>query len=406
MPSVFKRIPAEAWPGLALLGAAAVAMLIANSALGPAQQALLKTDLSAGFGAAAITLPLSGWVKNGLMAIFFFYAGLELKRELLEGALSKPTAAILPAAGAVGGMALPALIYLGAAGDGFAQGWAIPAATDIAFALGVLALLGPRVPAALKAFLLAVAVIDDLGAILIVAFAYTGAISGVWLGWAAAAFAALFGLNRLGVRSMWPYAVLALPLWVAMQNSGVNPTLAGVLAAAVIPLRDRTGGSPLHDLEHRLRPWVLYGVMPIFALANAGAPLGAGLITALGHPVAVGTALGLALGKPVGITLAVLAAARAMRAPLPGTLAQVLGVAAVAGIGFTMSLFIGALAFDDPALAAPVRIGVYAGSISAAILGLLILVRVLPPSAPAAGGEDPTHPFIGPETAYREPPPR
>jgi NhaA family Na+:H+ antiporter len=146
--------------------------------------------------------------------------------------------------------------------------------------------------------------------------------------------------------------------------------------------------------------------MPIFALANAGAPLGAGLITALGHPVAVGTALGLALGKPVGITLAVLAAARAMRAPLPGTLAQVLGVAAVAGIGFTMSLFIGALAFDDPALAAPVRIGVYAGSISAAILGLLILVRVLPPSAPAAGGEDPTHLFIGPETAYREPPPR
>jgi NhaA family Na+:H+ antiporter len=405
MIGLLKRIPAEAWPGLALLGAAALAMLIANSALGPAQQALLKTDLSAGFGAAAITLPLSGWVKNGLMAIFFFYAGLELKRELLEGALSTPAGAILPAAGAIGGMALPAAIYLWVAGASYPQGWAIPAATDIAFALGVLALLGPRVPVQLKAFLLAVAVIDDLGAILIVAFAYTGAISGVWLGWAAAAFAALFGLNRLGVRKIWPYAILALPLWVAMQNSGVNPTLAGVLAAAVIPLRDRTGGSPLLDLEHGLRPWVLFGVMPVFALASAGAPLGAGLMAALGHPVAIGTALGLAIGKPVGITLAVLAAVMVMRTPLKITIAQLFGVAAVAGVGFTMSLFIGALAFDDPALAAPVRIGVYAGSISAAILGLLILVRVLPPTAPAASDEDPTHPFIGPETAYREPPP-
>jgi Na+:H+ antiporter, NhaA family len=397
-----RLLPPEALPGIVLLVAAAVAMIIVNSPLGPAQQALLKTDLSAGFGAAAITLPLSGWVKNGLMAIFFFFVGLELKRELMEGALSKPAAAILPAAGAAGGMALPALIYLWAAGDGYAQGWAIPAATDIAFALGVLALLGPRVPAALKAFLLAVAVIDDLGAILIVAFAYTGAISGIWLGWAAAAFAGLFGLNRLGVRSFWPYAVLALPLWIAMQNSGVNPTLAGVLAAAVIPLRDRAGGSPLHDLEHALRPWVLYGVMPVFALANAGAQLGAGLMAALAHPVAVGTALGLAVGKPIGITLAVLAAAKIMRAPLPGTLMQVVGVAAIAGIGFTMSLFIGALAFDDPALAAPVRIGVYAGSITAAIVGLLILVRALPATAAPAEGDDPTHPFIAPEAAYRE----
>jgi NhaA family Na+:H+ antiporter len=341
-------------------------------------------------------------VKNGLMAIFFFYAGLELKRELLEGALSTPSGAILPAVGAIGGMALPAAIYLWVAGAAYPQGWAIPAATDIAFALGVLALLGPRVPVQLKAFLLAVAVIDDLGAILIVAFAYTGAISGVWLGWAAAAFAALFGLNRLGVRKIWPYAILSLPLWVAMQNSGVNPTLAGVLAAAVIPLRDRTGGSPLHDLEHGLRPWVLFGVMPVFALANAGAPLGAGLMAALGHPVAIGTALGLAIGKPVGITLAVLAAVMVMRTPLKITIAQLFGVAAIAGVGFTMSLFIGALAFSDPALTAPVRMGVYAGSIGSAILGLLILARALPATPATADIEDPTHPFIAPEGAYRE----
>jgi NhaA family Na+:H+ antiporter len=399
--SFLKRVPADAWPGIALLLSAAAAMVIVNSAAGGAHQALLKQEGVIGIGNAAIAMPLSSWVKNALMAIFFFYAGLELKREMLEGALASPGRAALPFAAAVGGMALPAILYLSVAGLGeYKSGWAIPAATDIAFALGVLALLGPRVPAALKAFLLAVAVIDDLGAILIVAFVYTDAINTVALAWAGLFLAVLVAMNAARVKAIGPYVLGSLPLWVAMQESGINPTVAGVLAAATIPLRDRDGGSPLHDAEHGLRPYVLFGVMPLFALANAGAVLGDGLMEALAHPVAIGIALGLAAGKPLGILSMTLLFARVLRTPLPGTSVQLLGLALLAGIGFTMSLFIGALAFADPALAAPVRIGVYAGSLTAAVVGLAILAATLPAGARLAPQEDPARPFIAEEPAY------
>jgi Na+:H+ antiporter, NhaA family len=392
----FKRVPVEAWPGIALIAATTLAMLVVNSDLNTYHQGLLSQKAVIGFGEASISMSLSSWVKNALMAIFFFYAGIELKRELLDGALASLGKAALPLAAALGGMALPALIYLLIAGTGvYKAGWAIPAATDIAFALGVLALLGPRVPATLKAFLLAVAVIDDLGAILIVAFVYTDTISWLALGWAGLFFSVLVAMNLMGIRALGLYALASLPLWAAMQASGINPTVAGVLAAATIPLRDRTGDSPLLHAEHALQPYVLFGIMPIFALANAGAVLGGDLFAALTHPVALGVAGGLALGKPIGIFAMTLLGARLLRTALPGTATQVLGLGCIAGIGFTMSLFIGALAFTDPSVAAPTRMGVYAGSLLAAIAGLVILAATLPKGrGKLALKEDPTHPFI------------
>jgi len=396
---MIRRVPVEAWPGIALLASALVAVAVVNSPLGDDHAAVLKAVASVGYGDAVIAMPLSGWVKNALMAVFFFFVGLELKRELLEGELSNPSAALLPVAGAAGGMALPALLYLMFAGADHPSGWAIPAATDIAFALGALSLLGRRVPVALKAFLLAVAVVDDLGAILIVAFVYTAGIDWVWLAWAGVFVAALALLNRLGVAAIAAYALAALPLWVATQNSGVNPTLAGVVAAAFVPMRDRRGGSPLLDAEHGLRAWVLFGVMPVFALANAGVSFAGGFGQALAHPIALGVAFGLAVGKPVGIAACAVLVARLMGARLPGRPVELFGVGCVAGIGFTMSLFIGTLAFADPALQAPVRVGVYSGSLAAAALGLAILAAVLPrpSSAVAAPGTDPSRPFIAEE---------
>lgn len=399
-----KSLPRDAIPGLVLVACAVTALIIANSPLGYAYESLLKTQGAVSFGVGVIEMPLAYWIKNALMAVFFFFAGMELKRELLEGQLADFRAAALPVAGAIGGMAVPALIYLGLAGSPqFVAGWAIPSATDIAFALGVLSLLGSRVPPPLKAFLLAVAVVDDLGAILIVAFVYTTGLDLGWLAWAGFWFLGLLILNRFKVRSLGAYALLALPLWVAMQNSGINPTIAGVLAATAIPLRDRHGGSPLHDIEHALRPWVLYGVMPVFALSAAGVSFAGGFVTLLMHPVAMGAGLGLALGKPIGITLTTLLAAALLRAKRPGSLPEMIGVGCIAGIGFTMSLFIGALAFTDPALAAPVRVGVYAGSIVAAIAGLIILAGALKRGEGAGSGRDETHPFIGPEPGYDKP---
>lgn len=397
-------LPKDAIPGVVLVACAATALIVANSPLGPDYEYLLKTKGVVAFGSGVIEMPLAYWIKNALMAIFFFFAGMELKRELLEGQLANLRAAALPIAGAVGGMALPAALYLAIAGTGaFVAGWAIPSATDIAFALGVLSLLGSRVPPSLKAFLLAVAVVDDLGAILIVAFVYTTGLQVEWLAWAAGWFAVLLVLNRLKVRSLGAYALVALPLWVSLQNSGVNPTIAGVLAAAAIPLRDKVGGSPLHDAEHLLRPWVLFGVMPVFALSAAGVSFAAGFVDVLLHPVALGAGVGLAVGKPIGITLVTLIACKLMRAQLPGSVMEIVGVGSIAGIGFTMSLFIGALAFDDPTLAAPVRVGVYAGSIVSAVLGLLILVQARRRAARRRKSErDQTHPFIGPEPEYEK----
>jgi NhaA family Na+:H+ antiporter len=378
-------------------------MAIANSDFSELHRTLTYTQLSVSFGEAAIAMPLSNWVKNALMAIFFFFAGLELKRELIEGALARWRDALLPLAGATGGIVLPAFIYLAFAGSAYAQGWAIPAATDIAFALGALALLGPRVPVALKAFLLAVAVVDDLGAILIVAFVYTEEISWMWLAWAGLWFSLMVLLNRLKVAAPGVYLLLLIPLWVCLQNSGVNPTIAGVLAAACIPMRDQYGHSPLEDTEHAIRPYVMFGVMPVFALATAGASLGAGLGEALSHPIALGIAAGLAIGKPFGITLMTVLAARLVNSQSPGKVSHIVGVSCVAGIGFTMSLFIGALAFVDPTLQTPLKMGVYAGSLLAGTSGLLILFFTLPNRADevTAAGDDPARPFLAQDPDYR-----
>lgn len=395
-------LPADAGPGALLVATALAAVAVVNSPLGPVHAEVLATKFAIGPEGAGISMKVSDWVKNALMAVFFFFVGLELKKELLEGQLSNPKAAILPIAGAAGGMAAPALIFLALAGSqGFAAGWAIPAATDIAFALGVLSLLGSRVPAALKAFLLAVAVVDDLGAILIVAFVYTDTIHWDQLAWAGAVLAVLVVMNRLAIARVGLYLLVGLALWVFMQNSGVNPTIAGVLIAGCVPLKDRQGQSPLHKAEHDFRPWVHFLIMPVFAFANAGVSFSGGVEAAL-HPVSLGAALGLALGKPLGITLMTLLAAVALRAVKPGTLVQIVGVSCIAGIGFTMSLFIGALAFDDPALAAPVRIGVYAGSILSAVAGLVILSRSLPQVEACRPDEDPTHPFIACEPGYED----
>lgn len=380
--NLLRRIPAEAWPGIVLFGSAILAMVIVNSAFGDEYTNFLKVTITVGPESAPISLTISSWVKNLFMAGFFFYAGLELKRELLEGALSSPKRAVLPLAGAVGGMALPAIIYLLVTGGGeFTNGWAIPAATDIAFALGALALLSSRVPGALKAFLLAVAVVDDLGAILIVAFVYTERISGAWLLAVAAIYAGMVALNRLRIGSLWPYFALTVPLWIAMQYSGVNPTIAGVLAALSIPLRDRHGGEPLHRAEHLLRPWVLYGIMPIFALSAAGAVFSGSIAEAITSPVALGITAGLFFGKAIGITTMTVLVAKLLRAQLSITFLQLLGVGFLAGIGFTMSLFIGSLAFTDPALETSVKVGVYAGSLLSATTGLILLSFALPKQA-------------------------
>jgi NhaA family Na+:H+ antiporter len=377
MPDFLKRIPSEAWPGIVLLLCAVIAMFLANSAWAPTQHDFLQSVGSVSFREIAISMTLAEWVKNLLMAVFFFYVGLELKRELMEGALSSWSTAMLPLIAALGGVLCPALIYLAVTrGSGFEHGWAIPAATDIAFALGVVALLGSRVPPAMKVFLLAIAVVDDLIAILVIAFFYSESIDLGWLGIVALFYVPMLILTRYRKNWHGMYMLLAMPMWVAMQMSGVNPTIAGVLAALAIPMRGKDGTSLLIELEHSLRPYVHYGVMPAFALASAGAAVGGGLAASLGHPVGLGIMLGLFLGKPVGITLGTLLGSLLLKAKRPGTLPSVIGVGFVAGIGFTMSLFIGKLAFHDASAELAVKMGVYAGSLLSAIVGLVILAIV------------------------------
>ena len=397
-------LPEEALPGVLLVVSALAAMLVVNSPWGGAYHAVLATPVTVGPTGGGIEMTLSYWIKNALMAIFFFFVGLELKREILEGQLSTPKAAMLPILGAAGGMAVPALRFIGFAGHaGFGHGWAIPAATDIAFALGVLSLMGTRVPPALKAFLLAVAVVDDLGAIVIVAFFYTAHVDTGAMIKAGLVFVALIAMNRFKIRSIGLYILVGIVLWVFMHQSGISATIAGVLVAACVPLHDRHDKSPLHEAEHDFRPWVLFGIMPIFAFANAGIDF-AGANAYFVHPITLGAAFGLIFGKPIGITIMTFVGSKLMRAQLPGTFSQILGVACIAGIGFTMSLFIGALAFKDPSLATPVRLGVYAGSVLSAILGLVILARVLPAalSPDQLDDDDETDPFLVAEPIFRD----
>jgi Na+:H+ antiporter, NhaA family len=380
----------EAASGIVLLAAAILALVISNTPLSWLYDALLDTPIEIRLGEFALGKPLLLWINDGLMAVFFLLVGLEIKREMLQGELSGKGQAILPAIAAAGGMAVPAALYVAINwGDAAAlRGWAIPAATDIAFAVGVLALLGPRVPLALKAFLTAVAIFDDVGAIAIIAVFYTDALSLASLGFAALAAAALAFLNYFGVLKLIPYILIGTFLWVCVLKSGVHATLAGVVLALAIPLRtrERAGYAPLTYLEHKLHPWVAFGIMPLFGFANAGVTLiGMDLATLLGK-LPLGIVAGLFVGKQVGIYAFTWVAIRAGLASMPQGVswAQIYGASLLAGIGFTMSLFIGILAFSDPAQAAGVRIGVLAGSLLSAVCGYVFL-RATSPAPRRAG---------------------
>ncbi|MBP2299924.1 Na+/H+ antiporter NhaA [Azospirillum picis] len=373
----------ESAGGVVLMAAAVLALLWANSPAAPLYDAILAMKVAVTAGGVGLDKPLILWINDGLMAVFFLLVGLEIKREALEGELSSPAKAMLPGIAALGGMAAPALVYclFAQAEPGALQGWAIPAATDIAFALGVLALLGNRVPGSLRVFLLALAIMDDLGAIVIIAVFYSHGLVPAALVLAAASALGLFLLNRAGVRTLAPYLLLGLVLWVCVLKSGIHATLAGVVLAFAIPLRDagdggrRAGDAPLLRLEHALHPWVAFLIMPVFALANAGVPLGGISPAILLEPVPLGIALGLFLGKQAGVFLAVWIAVHtgAAERPAGARWGQIYGVAVLTGIGFTMSLFIGTLAFSDPVHAVEVRLGVLTGSVGSALAGYALL---------------------------------
>lgn len=369
----------EAASGLLLIAAAILALIINNSPLSWLYNGLLDTPVVAQIGALKIAKPLLLWINDGLMALFFLLIGLEVKREVLDGQLSKPSQIVLPGAAAIGGMLVPALIYwfLNRDNPAALDGWAIPTATDIAFALGVLALLGKRVPVSLKLFLMTLAIIDDLGAIVIIAIFYSGELSTLSLGLAAACIAALVAMNRLGVVKLGPYMIIGLILWVCVLKSGVHATLAGVTLAFCIPLRTKNAEpSPLLTLEHALHPWVAYGILPLFAFANAGLSLTGVTAESFTHHVPMGIAVGLLLGKTLGVFGLTWLAVKTGIAALPqgANWGQVLGVAILCGIGFTMSLFVGSLAFVPGAseYAGMDRMGILTGSVFAALIGYAV----------------------------------
>ena len=368
-----KFLNQEASGGIVLMASALLALVAANSAVSTSYFGALHVDIAG--------MSLLHWINDGLMALFFLLVGLEIKRELLEGALSTWPRRALPGIAAAGGMIVPALIYVGlnAGSAETLRGWAIPAATDIAFALGVLALLGPRAPVSLKVFLTALAILDDLGAVLIIALFYSSGLSVTYLCLAALTLAALFALNRTGIMRLSPYLVLGAVLWFLVLKSGIHATLAGVALAAAIPLKVRgavdAAPSPLSRLEHGLSPWIAFLVVPIFGFANAGVSLAGMTPSAVLDPVPLGVAAGLFLGKQIGVFGSAWVAIRLRLADLPAhaTWLQLYGVSALCGIGFTMSLFIGLLAFGDPHLQDATKMGVLAGSLLSAIAGWLII---------------------------------
>jgi NhaA family Na+:H+ antiporter len=407
--------------GLVLLACTAVALVWANSPWADGYHHLWEAPVTVGAPGFGLTLSLHHWVNDGLMAVFFFLVGLEIKREVLVGELASLRSAALPVAAALGGMVAPALLYtaVNAGGPG-AAGWGIPMATDIAFALGILALLGDRVPSGLRVFLAALAIADDLGAVLVIAFFYTGALDWGAMGGAAAVLAVLVALNRAGARRPLTYALLGIALWLFVLASGVHATIAGVLLALTVPARTRisedqflaraeasladfraadepgttvltnrghqaalqamesacdAAQAPLQRIEHALHGFVAFVVMPVFALANAGVPLGSGIGTAARSPIALGVVLGLALGKPLGITLASWLAVRSGAADLPAgvTWRHVHGAGWLGGIGFTMSLFVAGLAFADPGVLDTAKLGVLGASVVAGLVGYGLL---------------------------------
>lgn len=364
----------EASGGILLMAAAAAALIVANSPLGEDYFHALHIMVG--------PLSLGHWINDGLMALFFLLVGLEIKREFVDGHLASWSDRALPAIAALAGMICPALVYLALTSStpGLARGWAIPAATDIAFAIGVMALLGRRVPASLKLLLTTIAIVDDMGAVAVIALAYTSGIHGLALLAAGIVMAVMFVLNRTGVKNLFPYLVLAALLWLAVLLSGIHATIAGVLAASLIPIRPTPGApdaedSPLHRLEHALHPLVAYVIVPIFGFANAGVAL-----TGLGAEqvfaaLPLGVAAGLFVGKQVGVFAALWLCARLgiTNRPSGATWTQTYAMCLLCGIGFTMSLFVGGLAFSDQLLVDEVKIGVLGGSILSALAGWLLL---------------------------------
>lgn len=386
----------EAASGIVLIAAALVALACANTPLHDLYQGLRELPVQVRIGAAGIDKPLLLWINDGLMALFFLVVALEIKRETLSGQLSSRDQLVLPLVCAAAGVIVPALIFWWSnRGDATAlRGWAIPTATDIAFALGILALLGSRVPLGMKLLLSTIAVVDDLIAIVIIAVFYTEGVSFTALGWAAAAIAAMAILNRRGVTALAPYLLFGVVLWTCVLKSGVHATLAGVVTGLMIPhvnrhneLDDATEHSPLETLEHALHPWVAYGILPLFAFANAGLALGGLGMDELLSPLPLGIALGLVLGKPVGIVSAavLMRVAGFARYPRGMDFKAMLGLGLLCGIGFTMSLFIGSLAFAQDALRYTEGvIGVLVASTLSAVLGYAWLRVVLKPR-PTAG---------------------
>ncbi|PVE59006.1 Na+/H+ antiporter NhaA [Arthrobacter sp. TPD3018] len=369
----------EAAGGIVLIAAAALAMIAANwPATAHGYEALLHAQIGPTLAPALGPMTVHLWINDGLMALFFLLVGLEIKREFVGGRLASADRRRLPFIAAVAGMAVPALVFLLVAGDapGLQPGWAIPAATDIAFAIGVLALLGSRVPSSLKLLLTTVAIVDDMGAVAIIAIAYTDSIRVLALAGAGLALLVLYVLNRRQVMALWPYLLVGAALWLFVLQSGVHATIAGVATAMLVPMRRDEAGSPLHRLEHALHPWSAFAIVPLFGFANAGVSLtGVGLET-FAQPLVLGIALGLFLGKQTGILAAIWGADRLgiARRPAGVSWGQLYGMALLAGIGFTMSLFIGGLAFAEPAQMDAVKIGVLAGSIASALAGAAVLV--------------------------------
>lgn len=370
----------EAAGGIVMMVAAVVAMLIENTPLHVPFHRILDYPVGFSWGGVSLIKPLLLWINDGLMSVFFLLVGLEIKREMLDGELSSFSKSLLPVIGAVGGMLVPALIYFMITVPDLAalKGWAIPTATDIAFALAILAILGDKVPASLKVFVAALAIFDDMGAILIIAVFYASSFSWLAFYYAVGCLGILTLFNRLNVTRFWPYLLVGLVLWVCVLKSGIHATLAGVLLALAIPMHSRRNPrySPLRDLEHAIHPWVAFLVMPVFALANAGVSFEGMTLAQLTHPVSVGIMAGLFFGKQIGIFGATTLAVKMRLSPLPSgcQLGHLYGASLLCGVGFTMSLFIGMLAFDlsNPEFAPLVRLGVILGSLASGVLAYTV----------------------------------
>lgn len=397
MPKLINKIQEflrlETSAGFILMGVSLLALIINNSPLNHVYTGFLSTPVTIQFGGFEIAKPLLLWINDGLMAIFFFLVGLEIKREVLGGELSSFDKASLPVFAALGGIMGPALIYafFNWSDPVAIKGWAVPAATDIAFALGVLALVGSRVPVSLKILLLAIAIIDDLAAIIIIAVFYTQDLTLTALGFSSLGVLGLFILNRSGVMRITPYALIGIFIWACILKSGIHATLAGVITALAIPRRHKNPKekSPLHRAEHGLHFYVAFLILPLFAFANAGVSFAGISLEDILSPIPLGIALGLFLGKQFGVFLVCWLMSRFGLARLPSGASwyQLYGIACLTGVGFTMSLFIGTLAFNDEALLNSVRLGVLMGSLASGLLGFLIL-RSACKNLPATNGQE------------------